>query len=285
MAGRKYVGFNVDTDEAKALTGLLTGLSTEVKSNRYLGSVLKYTHALMSEEFDDHMLVVAGSQPSRFHHVFEWGMIGNPIGKLWANKLVGNGNNRVATFEWRASKKTVPVREDFAEVGVKQIHVFVWKAPMMEAGVPLTITPKRGKFLVYFTGPTNPEDRYPGPFDEDENGKPMRVITDEPIRVTNPGGSQVVGAFTREYVSWWAGSGSSQVFEGRVKKVLEEDLGRMPIESVTRRFRRKTVSMQVLGNSDAAHNAGKAAAQKYLRARSANYIAQARARERLIYGV
>jgi hypothetical protein len=275
---KPFMAFGADTGEAHALIGFLQTLSTEIRTNRHLGPVLKYTHSIMSDEFTDHMSTIAPAQQARFHHVYEWGMIGNPLGKLWSDRLVGHGNNRVATFQWRASKKTVPVREDFAEVGVKQIHVFVWKAPVMESGTPVTVTPKRGQFLVYFTGPTSPEYKYPGPGGEEQ------VITTNPIRVQHPGGKATTGAFIREYVSWWAGAGGQATFEAKIRRVLEEDLGRMPIESATARPRRKVIGMQAQANAEAAQRAGRAAAKKYLEARSANYIAQARARERLIYG-
>ncbi|QIN94023.1 hypothetical protein PP459_gp211 [Streptomyces phage Wakanda] len=272
---KAFMAMGVDTTEASALVGFLQTLSTEVKTTRHIGPVLKYTHAIMSEEFTDHMSVIAPSQSSRFHHVYEWGMVGNPLGKLWTDRLVGGGNNRIATFQWRASKKVVPVREDFQAVGVKQIHVFVWKAPVMESGVSLEIAPKRGKVLAYFTGPTTPEGKY------------EMAITSNPIRVENPGGVATTGAFTREYVSWWSGSGAEATFERRVRRVLEEDLGKMPIEETTMRYRRprtKVIGMKAVADAEAAQRFGAAAAKKYLQARSANYIAQARARERLIYG-
>ncbi len=262
----------VDTAEASALAGFLSTLSLEIKTTRHIGPVLKMTHAIMSEEFTDYMATMAPAQASRFHHVYEWGMIGIPQAKLWNDKLVGNGNNRIATFQWRASKKTVPVRDDFKAVGVKQIHVFVWKAPVMEYGDAVTIAPKRGKFLAYFTGPTTPEGKY------------EMKVTDNPIRVQNPGGA-TRGAFTREYVAWWGGAGGQTTFERRIRQVLENDLGKMPIEETTKKFRRarnKAFGMQSAANADRAFEAGRMAAKKYLQARSANYINQARARERLI---
>jgi hypothetical protein len=280
MAGKPFLAIGVDTAEASALAGFLSTLSMEIKTARHIGPVLKMTHAIMSEEFTEHMATMAPTQASRFHHVYEWGMVGVPQAKLWNDKLVGGGNNRIATFTWRASKKTVPVREDFAAVGVKQIHVFVWKAPVMEYGDSVTIAPKRGKFIAYFTGPTTPEGKYPGPEDEEP------TITDHPITVQNPGGA-TRGAFTAEYVAWWGGPGGQATFDRRIRTVLENDLGRMPIEETTKKFRRarnKAFGMQSAANAERAFEAGRLAARKYLQARSANYINQARARERLIYG-
>ncbi|QOI67434.1 hypothetical protein SEA_BEUFFERT_32 [Streptomyces phage Beuffert] len=274
-AGRKFLGFNVDTSEGAALSGFLKELSLKIGTPRHIGPVLKYTHALMSQEFTDYMAVVAAAQTSRFHHVYEWGQVGDPTAKLWDDKLIGGGNNRTATFTWRASKQLVLVSQEAQDVGVKQIHVFAWKAPVMEYGKNITIEPKRGEYLSLFTGPTK------------QGGKWKLRVFKGPVTVTNPGGKMTKGSFTREYVSWWGGTGAQGVFESKVKKVLEEDLGRMPIESVTKQFRRantKTFKMSTIGEAEAAEKAGRAAAQKYLNGRSNNYIQAARARERIIYG-
>lgn len=267
---RNYIGFNVDIAEASALTGFLQQLSTEIKTARHIGPVLKYTHVIMSQAFTDYMAAVAPAQQSRFHHVYEWGQVGDPTAKLWDDKLIGNGANRTATFQWRASKQTVPVRPDFKEVGVKQIHVFVWKAPVMEYGKNIVIEPKRGKFLAYFTGPTSPAGKY------------ERQVTQNPIHVTNPGGQMVKGSFTKEYVSWWGGTGAQGVFDSSIRKVLEDELGKMPIESATKPFRRartKSFAISTPGNAAAAQRAGAAAAKKYMESRSRKYIEAARARE------
>lgn len=274
-ARRNFLGFNVDTSEGAALSGFLKELSTKISTPRHIGPVLKYTHAIMSQEFTDYMTVIAPAQTSRFHHVYEWGQIGDPTAKLWDDKLIGGGNNRTATFTWRASKQIVPVNEEAQELGVKQIHVFAWKAPVMEYGKNITIAPKRGEYLVLFTGPSKQADRWK-----------LRFVKG-PVTVTNPGGKMTSGSFTREYVSWWGGTGAQGVFESKVRRVLEEDLGKMPIESVTKAFRKanaKTFRLSTISESAAAEKAGRAAAQKYLNGRSANYIQAARARERIIYG-
>ena len=275
MANKPYVGFNVDASEVAALSGFLKTLSLKIGTSRHIGPVLKYTHAVMSEEFSAYMSTIAPAQQSRFHHVYEWGQAGDPTAQLWQDKLVGNGNNRIATFVWKASKQIVPVRDDFLEAGVKPIHIFVWKAPVMEYGKNIKIEPKRGKFLSYFTGPTNPPGKY------------EMKITKNPIVITHPGGKLVKGSFTKEYVGWWAGAGAEAVFKNTVKRVLENDLGKMPIESATKPFRRsrtKTFAIGAVANYDAAEEAGSAAAKKYLEARSRKYIEAAKARERIIYG-
>jgi hypothetical protein len=267
---KPWVGFNADTTEASALTGFLKELSLQIKTARHIGPVLKYTHAVMSDAFTDYMSTVAPAQSSRFHHVYEWGQVGDPTAKLWDDVLIGGGATRTATFKWKASKQVVPVRDDFQAVGVRQIHVFVWKAPVMEYGKNIVIAPKRGNFLAYFTGPTTPENKYKMQF------------TREPIQVTDPGGPMVKGSFTREYVSWWGGSGADGVFESSLRRILEQDLGRMPIESATKPFRRartKTFTIQSLGESQEAERAGAAAARKFLNARSNKYIEAARRRE------
>jgi len=162
--------------------------------------------------FTAYMSVVAPAQMSRFHHVYEWGQVGDPTAKLWDDVLIGSGSVRTATFKWRASKQSVPVREDFKAKGVKADSRLCLEGSRYGVWKEYCDAPKRGKFLAYFTGPTNPESKY------------AMQVTQNPIQVTDPGGPMVKGSFTREYVSWWGGTGAQGVFETKLRKVLEEDL-------------------------------------------------------------
>ena len=274
--GRKFIGFNVDTTAGNQLAGFMQQMAVEMNSPAHIGPVLKLAHAEMANEFTMHMAALAPANPSRFHHVYEWDRVGDPNAKLWKDVLRGGGNSRVATFEWRASKSVVPVREDVGESKdgnrPKQIHVFVWKAPMMEYGTPVTIGPKRGNWIAYFTGPyTTNGDWY----------QELRFTTHE-ITVNNPGGTQVVGAFTKEYISWWAHGGADSVFKARLNKIMAMNTRKVAAEglaSIGSRSRRRTYSMQTAGSSEAAFAAGKAAARKAMSSLEANYIEQAKARE------
>lgn len=269
------IRMGMDVSEAMAAIGFLEEVSLQIGTPQYIGPVLKFVHAEMSREFNHHMDTLAPTHPEKFHHVYEWGEIGEPNSRLWNNVLVGGGNTRLATWEWRASKTIVPVvNADAAEVGVKAIHIFTWKAPVMEYEMNLVIHPKRGSMLVFFTGP-------PGP----RTGDTLTVYkSGESRTVEYPGGEAVKGAFTDEYISWWNGAGFASAFSGRIRGILEGDLAKMPLQSTSGMFRTgtrsrsKNVGLAVLADAEAAKKAGKAKAAEWLSKRSRNYIDAAAAR-------
>lgn len=259
------VKFNADTSGANYLTGFMKTMSTEIKTDQHMGPILKYVHSELAQVFDDYMTALSTAMPSRFHHVYEWNQIGNPAAKLWKNVLRGHGGNRVATWEWRASKTIVPVTEEAQEQGVKQIHVFVWKAPVMEYSTNITIKPKRGTGLAYFTGPVS------------EPGRWKLNFTKNPIDVQNPGGMEVKGAFTAAYLEWWSDSGGAGAeFATRIQRVLEKDFADMPL-NFKKGSRSRTKTFSITGES-----AGAKAAQAWLRARDNKYIEMAASRARFM---
>lgn len=255
--------FSVDASEVDSLEGLLTGMSTEIKTPRYLSSVLNYSHGIMSNEFDLFMAAVSPTQPQRFHHVYEWGMIGQPKAQLWKNIIRGHGGSKVATFQWMASKTPVPIPEvlQSGSDGPKKIHVFVWKAPIMEFSIPVTIRPQRGNVLIIPFG-----DTY--------------RFTQQWQHVQNPGGEATHGAFTSAYEEWWAGGAGEKAFQTSVKTTLENDLGKTPVEEAIRPFRRARTKQVTLSTFNAeAFAYGRSKAIEFMLGLESKYIAQAAARE------
>lgn len=255
--------FTVDASEADALQGLLSGMSQEIKTARYMSSVLNYSHGIMSNEFDLFMASISPTQPERFHHVYEWNQIGQPKAQLWKNLIVGHGGSKIATFKWLASKTTVPIPEQLKETGdgPKRIHVFVWKAPIMEFSIPVTIRPQRGNILII-------------PF-----GDTFR-FTQQWQHVANPGGEATHGAFTTAYEEWWAGGAGEKAFQTSIKSTLENDLGRTPVEQAVRPFRRARSKQVTLSTFNSrAFEYGRAKAEQYIQGLESRYLAQAAARE------
>lgn len=256
---------SADAAQAGALVGFLEQFSTEMKTDRHLGPVLNYAHAEMSTDFIGWMsLQASGSGHARFHHVYEWGEVGNPDARLWRDVLVGRGANRLATWTWRASKKVVPVDPEAADKGVKAVHIFTWKAPVMEYSTDIHIHASE-KGLAFFT----------------ENSEVLGY-TKADIIVRNPGGPAVKGSFTAAYAEWWGGGGAATAFETRIRRILENDLGKMPIEQTVARYRRprtKKFIINTIGSYESAVEAGRTAATQYMISRSRDYLAGARARE------
>jgi hypothetical protein len=259
------INFTADTSEANYLTGFLKGVSEQIRTDQHMGPVLKYVHAELAQAFDDYMTAVSTADPSRFHHVYEWNQIGNPQAKLWKNVLRGQGGNRTATWTWRASKTIVPVTAEAQDVGVEAVHIFVWKAPVMEYATNITIRPSRKTGLAFFTGPTSDDGRWELRF------------TKSPIDVQNPGGAQVKGAFTAAFLEWWSETGGAGAeFSRRIRRVLEQDFANMP-NTFKRGTRVRTKTFSITGET-----AGHKAAQAWLRARDNKYIEMAAARSRMM---
>lgn len=260
---------SMDTINAHEFAGYLHGLAMTAKTDRHIAPVIKYTHALMSEEFDAYMAAIAPGQPDRYHHVYDWGMLGMQSGQLWKNVLRGRGSKRVVSFEWLPSKRTVPIPDIPEGPGgkqLKEIHVFVWKAPVMEYKFDVVIKPKRGEFLAIPTG------------DPDQ---PL-FFTRQWVHNSNPGGEATTGAFTSSFSDWWGGFGAAGVMDEKLQRTLEDDLGRTPLENVSRKWRKprpKSFKMSFVG-AQQAFSTGRRMAQRELEKRRTKYINAAIRRER-----
>jgi hypothetical protein len=111
--------------------------------------------------------------PQALHHVYEWYQVGSPEARLFdLSYTVSNlGLSLKSTFRQSSSVKpgsTVP---------------FYNKAKIMEDGIPVTIKPKSSSVLSF-----------------DDNGD--QVFTKNEIRVENPGGTEVAGAFEKTFDSF-----------------------------------------------------------------------------------
>ena len=256
--GKAFVAINADTVEASALSGFLTTLSTQVKTDANMSQVVAYAHDKMSERFDAYMSAIAPTAPNQFHHVYDWGHIGVPRFQLWKNTLKGRGSDRLASFEFRASVLPVPLPEGDKKP-FRRKHRFIYKAMIMEYNIGVTITPKRAKILAFPT-----EDRI--------------IFTRGPVFVQNPGGSATTGAFTAAWTNWWTGAGASQAFDGEIRRTLESDFAERNLSKFMRRFkiaRRKTGSLSVADNRAAFEN-GARLAEEFLAERNRKNAARRR---------
>lgn len=113
--------------------------------------------------------------PQALHHVYEWYQTGSPDARLFdITYTVSNlGLSLKSSFRQSSSIKagsTVP---------------FYDKARIMENGIPVTIRPRLSPVLVF-----------------EDNGE--TVFTSSPVRVENPGGNDVVGAFEKTFDAFMA---------------------------------------------------------------------------------
>lgn len=206
---------DVDLSEVYTLTGALGGLNKEFNTSRHLNVVTKSAFEVLSDEFNKQTHAVAAMAPNEYHHVYEWEHIGIPGFGLWRNVLSGRGGTRRVTWEWRASKTTVPTTtnpdgtpkfkttDKFDPERLNRIHVFVWKAPMMEYNVTVTVRPKLSHVLVF---PNREMVGVGG-----RSGPSTATFTPH-FYSFSPGG-YVQGNFTAWFIGWWGGGLGQNVLD------------------------------------------------------------------------
>jgi hypothetical protein len=258
-------------------------MATTVESRRYIDSVLDFTTSELAFKFGVDMDIRAAAQPERFSHVYEWGedyydksTVGNPFYRLWRLGTVGEGNTRTLGFFFQPSERPSPIHPQLLEPGAKErtvnegVHVFVWKAPIMEYGLTVIIRPELAKKLVFV---------------DDKTGKTIftsRTITARPGVGRN--GENHVGQFTRFFREWWGGR-AEQEFDRTVRPRIESDLGDLDgLSTVLSKYRPRTKQVNIEFNNTTAFNDGESQAKRdYSRSRQ-DFLAAAARRRMDIYG-
>lgn len=275
--GKSALSIGVDLDGVESALGFVTGMTQEMNTSRFLGSVIEFAHSDLSQEFDTTMDAMAVANHAAFHHVYEWRQLGSPSGRLWTHRISGRGKKAVATWQWRASREPILTPEErasdpyntgdpMAGVDAEDIeqlsgrtYYFYWKAPMMEYDMTVTILPKFAKALFI-------------PMWEAENG-----FIFSKSAIGGAGGEATTGAFTAQWVAWWEAVAPA-VFERGVKRSIENDLGAAEKElGRATRGKGKKFKLGAVTNERAAFKNGKLMAEQYIRNRASSYTAAAKA--------
>lgn len=126
----------------------------------------------IEKDFGEYIDAQARVKPKSLHHVYEWKQTGAKSARLFKlNKLDSVDLSFQISYEFLPSKT-------FAKSG-KNRHVFVNKASVMEAGMPLTIAPRSAERLVFET-----------------NGYTVFMPKGASVTVKRPGGASVKNSFT-----------------------------------------------------------------------------------------
>jgi hypothetical protein len=210
----------MEVDKITDLIAAINSVAVVVDKGENISSALKACFRVSSSDFVLHMTEATISNPRRLSHMYEWNRAGDPNARLWKQNLRGGGKNRRIDFEFKASRKIVPVPDELKAVGVEQRHVFYWKAPIMEYGLPVVISPKVAKVLVYLKSAVkNPST---GAFVGWNSGGV--VYRRSPVHIERAGTPEQWGAFTEEYNSWWSSD--------KPEASMEKSLGRKNNQSV-----------------------------------------------------
>ncbi len=209
-----------DSDISQATKALSAMANLEFKMNTdiHLASATRAAFEIMSNAFDEEVDALAYSDTAKLGHVYEPGFIGMPGMRLWRNKLGGRGGTREISWTWKASRLAVDpligpsgkprfVRaqqsDKFHPEKLQKIHVFIWKAPVMEYGTPVVVRPRLAKFLIFPN-----EDATGG-----RSGIPGASFSSSGYSFSPGRASGAAGNFTATFEAWWGGGPGQAVLD------------------------------------------------------------------------
>lgn len=269
------INIKAELDKFREVGVAVATIESTLKSERHVSSLIKAAHEVTAGEYVANMSGEALREPGKYNHMYEWGQVADPNGKLWRHVLRGNGANRAAFFEFKASKKTVPVDPLLQQVKVKKIHVFVWKAMVLENALPVKISPKLAKYLVFVSKSTKRGAKSSG------RGfvKNGIVYFKGTISIARAGNERINGAFTSEWIRWWS--------SGQPEIAIRETLTKPAIEAMKKTMAEKISSFARLKEKEKSFTItalvpDRAMEQKFQETLNRNYIAAAANRRMLM---
>jgi len=144
----------------------------------------------IEKDFGEYIDAQARVKPKSLHHVYEWKQVGVKSARLFKlNKLDSRDLSFQISYDFLPSKT-------FSKSG-KNRHVFVNKASVMEAGMPLTIAPRAAERLVFET-----------------NGYTVFMPKGASVTVRRPGGASVKNSFTMAHTKFF----TSNLVNASIKK-------------------------------------------------------------------
>lgn len=177
-------------------------------SNQFKSKFKKVIFTQINKDFGEYIDAQARSKPKSLHHVYEWKKAGNKTSRLFKLVMIDTqGISFKINYEFLPSKSMVP-----STVG-KRRHVFIAKASVMEAGMPLKIAPRAAERLVFKT----------------DTGV-VFMPKGASVTVKRPGGPSVKNQFKLQYSRWFSGdlvnqsikrSGFKDVFNAAISKALK----------------------------------------------------------------
>ena len=182
----------------------------------------------LQQDFGLYIDAQARVNPQSLHHVYEWNKVGNSGSRLFKlNVTERNGLSFKLGSTFLMSKSPVP--NSFG----KKKYIFKNKASVMESGMPVVITPRASKRLVF----------------ETSTGVVYMPIGAS-VTVTRPGGGKATGRFQIAYARFFTGnlvnlsikrSGFQQIFNSSLNKAMKLPAG---IRKVKYSFSANTLNMQ-----------------------------------------
>jgi hypothetical protein len=182
----------------------------------------------IQQDFGLYVDAQARTNPKTLHHVYEWNKVGNSGSRLFKlNVTERNGLSFKLGTTFLTSKTPVP--NSFG----KKKYIFKNKASVMEAGMPIIISPRAAKRLVF----------------ETSTGVVYMPIGAS-VTVTRPGGGKATGRFQIAHARFFTGnlvnlsikrSGFQQIFNSSLTKAMKVP---SEVRKVKYSFSANTLNMQ-----------------------------------------
>jgi len=138
----------------------------------------------INEDFGKYIDAKARSSSKSLHHVYEWNKVGQESSRLFKlKKLSGDDLSIRFTHEFKLSKTKVPSKLK------SKNYVFANKASVMESGMPVVISPRSSKRLVF-----------------EVNGYVVFMPKGASVTVRRPGGAKSTNQFKLAYSQFFTGN-------------------------------------------------------------------------------
>lgn len=171
---------------AKQINQSISALK-ELTSTQVLQEIAKAAFVISGEKFVNAIDRESVKNPKAFHHVYEWGKLGSPDGRLFylqRERILG-GNLEINSV-FKPSRVPVPKDSQYTKSSksLSSKNIFRYKAAVMESGKPVSfvtrsVTPLSGL------------------------GEDVFVAPGTRIDILNPGGVQTKNSFSKFMVDWY----------------------------------------------------------------------------------
>jgi hypothetical protein len=231
MAGSTQTGMLKDSNVAQISAMLYYKASVLDKLGSSKAFKNKFTSVIFNqikEDFGAYIDAQARMKPKSLHHVYEWGSPGVKTARLFKlKKLNSTGLSIRFDYEFIQSKRFVPAQKS------KKKYVFANKAHIMEDGIPVIISPKASKRLVF-----------------EINDNVVFMPKGASVTVQRPGGKSATNQFKLAYSRFFSGplvnlsikkSNFQRIFNSDIAKALNVPGS---IKKVQYRFSPNTIRME-----------------------------------------
>jgi hypothetical protein len=201
---------NTDILNIQTELDLKVGGIKELSSPIILEELANAVFTLSAKSFIKAMNIESKSNPSAYHHIYEWQRLGTTSGKLFFLRKTNSKNGKlIINPGFIKSKTKVPVSPELLSPGktgksVASKHIFKDKAFIMESGKP----------IIYRTRKNTPIP---------DKGELKFVAAGTVLKNYNPGGKQVKGSFEKFYNYWYSSKINSVIdSSGIIQKIDQE---------------------------------------------------------------